>query len=161
MYVLPDTIMGSILTAILAELGTASTGVVHVHLFTNNITPSKSNVLTDFTELTNVEVPGYAAASANWFAGVPHRLNSGAWEGPDSLADPNFTCTGTAPPSPQIVYGWFATDSTNAILLGSGVFGTPYTFTAIGDGFTLPGNPQLIQSLPGTLTCTLPDLEPN
>lgn len=161
MYVLPDTIMGSILTKILENLGTASTGVVHIHLFTNNITPSKANVLADFTELTTTEVPGYAPASANWYAGVPLRLNSGAWESPDSLADPNFTCSTSAPPSPQIVYGWFATDSTDAILLGSGVFGSPYIFSSIGDGFTLPGNPQLIQGLPGVLTCTLPDLEPN
>jgi hypothetical protein len=161
MFIVPDVLMSPIMTALQLQLGTAVTGLVHIHLFTNNITPTKNNVLTDFVELTNVEVPGYAPASANWFAGVPHRLNSGAWECPSSLADPNFVCTTTPPPAPQIVYGWFATDSTDAILKGSGLFAAPYTFTQIGDGFTLPGNPELVQSSGGVLTLNMQDLEPN
>lgn len=160
MFIVPDVLMGSILTAIEAALGTTITGVVHLHLFTNNFTPNKTNILADFTELTSVQVPGYVVPSANWFAGVPHRIASGAWEGPNSLADPNFVCTGAPPPSPQVVYGWYATDSTNAILLGSGTFAAPFTFSAIGDGFTMPGNPLLSQSDISTLQLSLQDLEP-
>ncbi len=161
MYVLPDSLIGAILTAILKTLGTTSTGLVNIHLFTNNFTPGKNTVLSDFTELTTGEVPGYAVAMANWFAGVPHRLNSGSWESPDSLADPSFACTGSAPPSPQAVYGWYATDTTDAILLGSGTFSTPYTFAQIGDGFTLPGNPTASQTDGQTVAAVFPDLEPN
>ncbi len=161
MYVTPDNLMGALITAIEAVLGTTITGLVDVHLFTNNFTPTKSNVLADFTELTNVEVPGYVKKTANWFAGTPHRLNSGAWEAPNSLADPNFVCSGSAPPAPIPVYGFFLTDSTDAILLGSGLFAVPYTFTLLGDGFTLPGNPNLIQPNNTSLVLTFQDLEPN
>jgi hypothetical protein len=160
MYVLPDVNMSGVLTALLAQLGTAGTGLIHVHLFTNSLSPSKTNVLADFTELTNVEVPGYAAALANWFAGTPVRQPTGGWEGPDSLADPSFLATGVVP-SPIAVIGYFLTDSTDAVLLGSGAFGTPFTFTSLGDGFVLAGNPVLTQVDTNTLQVALPDLEPS
>jgi hypothetical protein len=159
MFVIPDANMAGILTAIELAMGTAVTGLVHVHLYTNNLVPTKANVLADFTELTNIEVPGYAAKSANWWAGVPFRRNDGQWEDPSSLADPSFIATGP-PPAPQIVYGIYLTDSTDAILLGSGAFVAPFTFSLTGDGFTLPGNPLLTQLDALTLTLTLPDLEP-
>jgi hypothetical protein len=151
--------MAAILAALELQLGTAGTGLIHVHLFTNNFTPVKTNVLVDFTELTNVQVPGYAAKNANWYAGVPFRRLDGAWEGPDSLADPAFVATGP-PPVPMTIYGFFATDSTDAILVGSGVFAVPFVFTLTGDGFDLPGNPHLLQDTGGTLQLTFQDLEP-
>lgn len=159
MFIVPDVLMAGIMTAVELALGTAITGLVHVHLYTNNLSPTKTNVLGDFTELTNVEVPGYAVKSANWFAGVPFRRSDGTWEDPSSLVDPTFVATG-APPVPIVVYGAFLTDSTDAILVGSGIFTVPFTFTLIGDGFTLPGNPLLLQSDGQTLTLTLQDLEP-
>jgi hypothetical protein len=158
-FIIPDANMSAVLTAIELALGTAVTGLVHVHLYTNNLTPSKTNVLGDFTELTVAEVPGYAAQSANWFAGVPFRRQDGNWEDPSSLVDPTFAATG-AVPAPVSVYGFFLTDSTDAILLGSGLFDSPFTFTAIGDGFTLPGNPVLGQADDLSLTLTLQDLQP-
>jgi len=160
MYIIPDLNMAGILTALELQLGTAATGLVHIHLFANAFTPTNANILADFTELTNVEVPGYAAKNANWYAGVPFRQNGGAWEGPDSLADPAFVATGP-PPAPVVVYGFFATDSTDAILLGSGNFTVPFTFTATGDGFDLPGNPVLVQLDGLTLTITFQDLQPS
>lgn len=159
MYVVPDSNMAGVLTAILAQLGTTGTGLLHIHLFSNNFTPTKNSVLADFTEVTNVEVPGYVPAHANFFAGVPFRTPAGSWEGPDSLADPTFLATG-APPAPQVAYGFFVTDTTDAILLGSGVFANPFTFFHAGDGFTLEGNPQLNQGDANTLTLTFPDWEP-
>lgn len=159
MNIIPDVNMPGLLTAILAQLGTVSTGLVHIHLFTNDLTPTKTNALGDFTEATNVEVPGYAAASANWFAGTPFRQSLGAWECPSSLPDPAFRASGS-PPSPQIVYGWYATDSTDAILLDSGRFNVPFTFTLSGDGFALPGNPTLQQTDQLTISLVMPDLQP-
>jgi hypothetical protein len=159
MYVVPDPLMANIITAIQLQLGTAVTGLVHLHLYVNNLTPNKTNVLADFTELTNVEVPGYAAKSANWFAGVPFRRQDGAWEDPSSLVDPSFVATGP-PPSPQVVYGFFATDSTDAILLGSGKFAVPFTFVSTGDGFVLDADPALLQDTTGTLKLIFQDLEP-
>ena len=159
MFIIPDANMPAILTAIAAQLGTAATGLVHVHLYTNNFTPDKNSLLAAFTELTAVEVPGYAAKSVNWFAGVPFRRNDGQWEDPSSLADPSFVATGP-PPAPQVVYGFFLTDSTDAILLGSGLFDAPFTFQNTGDGFTLPGNLLLNQGDSTSLTLTFPDLVP-
>lgn len=160
MFVIPDANMGSILTAIELAMGTAVTGLLHCHLYTNVLVPTKANILTDYTELTNVEVPGYAAKSVNWFAGVPFRRNDGQWEDPSSLADPAFIATG-APPSPIVTYGFFLTDSTDAVLLGSGAFSVPFTFSLLGDGFTLSGNPVLGQPDGLTALLTLPDLEPH
>jgi hypothetical protein len=159
MDIIPDANMGALLTAILAELGTVATGVVDVHLFTNDLTPTKDNVLGDFTELTNVIVPGYAKSTANWFAGVPFRRPDGGWESPSSLADPHFHSTGTIP-VPTVVYGFFLTDSTDAILLGSGRFDVPFTFFSNGDGFALPGNPVLTQTDGDTLTFNPANMQP-
>ena len=159
MLVVPDGLMAGIITAIMQALGTVTTGIVHVHLYTNLLTPTKLNVLTDFTELTSTEVPGYAAKSANWFAGVPFRRNDGSWEDPSSLVSPSFVATGP-PPTPINVNGVFLTDSTDAILLGSGQFAAPFTFSSTGDGFTLPGNPSLLQNTGSTLQLTFQDLEP-
>jgi hypothetical protein len=159
MDALPDTKMSDVITAIMASLGTVATGLVHVHLYTNNVTPTKSTLLADLTELTNVQVPGYSPKSANWFAGVPHRNANGSWEIPNSLADPAFIATGL-PPIPIVVYGYFFTDSTDAILLGSGKFTSPFTFALTGDGFDLPTNPMLLQTDGLSLSVTLPNPQP-
>lgn len=159
MNVIPDVMLPDILTAILLTEGTAVTGDVNVHLYTNNLVPTKASILADFTELTNVQVPGYATQLANWFAGTPFRRNDGAWESPNSEPDPSFIGT-TVPPAPQVVYGYFLTDSTNAILLGAGLFSAPFTYVEAGDGFTLHGNPSLAQEDDLTLTLTLVDLQP-
>lgn len=159
MYIVPDVNMAALMTAIQAQLGTAGTGVIDIHLFTNDLTPTKVNALGDFTELTNVEVPGYLKKSVNWFAGTPYREQDGSWTCPNSLADPSFVASAD-PPSAQTVFGFFATDSTDAILVGSGRFAVPFVFTKSGDGFRLADDPKIIQSDGGTLTITMPDLEP-
>lgn len=159
MYIIPDGNMAGIITAMMAQLGTALTGVLKVHLYTNNLSPTKTTVLADFSEATNVEIPGYTAASVNWFAGAPFRRPDGGWEDPDSVPDPSFVATGP-PPSPQVVYGFFCTDSTNLILLGSGIFAAPFTFSLSGDGFTLEGNPVLAQTDDSTLALVMPDWNP-
>lgn len=159
MFIVPDPLVGGLLTSIMSALGTITTGLVHCHLYSNDLSPTKDNVLADFTEMTSTQVPGYAVKSINWFAGVPFRRQDGAWEDPSSLVNPSFVAT-SAPPAPVVAYGIFLTDSTDAILLGSGRFATLFTFQAIGDGFSLPGNPSLLQSDGNTLTVTLADLEP-
>ena len=88
----------------------------------------------DFTQLTNVEVPGYVAQAGGW-QGTPIRKADGSWED-GGVAPLHFGATGP-PPAPQIVYGWYATDAGNTVVIGSGKFATPFTFTATGDGFNL------------------------
>ena len=159
MYIIPDANMSGLITAIMAQLGTAATGIIDIHLYTNDLVPTKTNVLADFTELTNVEVPGYSKKTVNWFAGTPYREQNGGWVDPNSLADPAFVATAD-PPAPQVVYGFFATDTTDAVLLGSGRFTSPFTFTKSGDGFRLADDPVLLQDTGGTVQILLPDLEP-
>lgn len=105
-----------------------------IRLFTNAAAPSKNSVLADFTQLTNVEVPGYAAQAGGW-AGTFVRKQDGSWEDLGA-ALLTFKASGP-PPSPQQVFGWYATDAGNTTLLAAGLFTTPFTFTKTGDGFAL------------------------
>ena len=139
MYVLPDLLIKEIILAIETDTTMFPAGWV-VRLFVNNITPDKNTLLATLTEVTNVEVPGYAPVAGAW-QGTPIRKATGEWE--DGGVGPlHFGATG-APPAPQIVYGWFATDAAKTVLLGSGLFLNPFTFSLSGDGFNLE---QLIQA---------------
>jgi len=104
-----------------------------ISLYTNNLTPTRTNVLADFTELTNVEVPGYAGVAIAW-NGTPVRNQDASWS--DEAAQAIFQATG-APPAPQIVYGWFLQNAGKTVLLASGLFAVPFTFVQTGDGFFL------------------------
>jgi hypothetical protein len=133
MYQLPDLLQKEIIVAIEADTVMFPAGWL-VRLYTNNLIPTKANVIGDFTELTNVEVPGYAAVAGAW-SGTPLRKQDGSWE--DGGAGPLDYIASGAPPSPQIVYGWYATDAAKTTLIGSGAFPAPFTFTATGDGLSL------------------------
>lgn len=133
MYQLPDILIEELILACEADVSLFPAGWL-VKLYTNNLTPTKSNVVGDFTQLTNVEVPGYAPVAGSWM-GAPVRKQDGSWEDQGSAPLP-FKATG-APPSPQIVYGWYATDAAGTTLIGSGLFAVPFTFVLNGDGFVL------------------------
>lgn len=139
MYVLPDALIKEIILALETDLTMFPAGWV-VRLFTNNITPDKNTLLAALTELTNVEVPGYIAVAGAW-QGTPIRKPTGEWED-GGVAPLHYAATG-APPAPQVVYGWFATDAAKTVLIGSGLLQNPFTFSLIGDGFNLE---QLIQA---------------
>jgi hypothetical protein len=90
-------------------------------LFKNNIVPTPSNVLADFTE---ADFTGYAQQSITWGAvGVDQ---SGIPVGPGTV-----TFTQTAVTVSEIVYGMFIVDSTGAIV-GAALFDTPVNFGAVG-----------------------------
>lgn len=133
MYQLPDVLIKELIVASEADATLFPAGWL-VRLYSNNLVPSKSNVIGDFTELTNVQVPGYAPVAGAW-AGLPIRKNDGSWE--DQGAAPlHFGATGP-PPVPQVAFGWFATNAAGTVLIGSGRFTNPFTFTSTGDGFNL------------------------
>jgi hypothetical protein len=112
-----------------------------LHLYTNNVTPTQASLLADFTELTNVEVPGYAAASPAW-NGTPYRNQDGSWVDYQSVAD--FVAS-AVPPSPQVVFGWFVTDSAATVLVAAGLLAQPFTYAQAGDGFGLEGQMKVVQ----------------
>jgi len=140
MYVLPRAMLKAFLLAIEGSTTLFPSGF-KLRLYTNNHTPLPTDVIGTYTELTSVDVPGYAAAVPTWNA-APYANPDGSWSDNMSLA--SFLATG-APPAPIVVYGWFLTDSAAAVLLGAGLFDQPFTFTLTGDGFTLEGNINCLQ----------------
>lgn len=154
MYQLPDLLQKEIVLAVEGDTTLFPAGW-KVRLYTNNFTPVKGSAVGDFTELTNVEVPGYVAVAGAW-QGTPVRKADGSWE--DGGTGPLNFAASAPPPSPQIVYGWFATDSTGATLIGGGRFDTPFTFTTTGDGMNLEQVIRVLQSSGTDYTLTL-DME--
>lgn len=132
MYIFPDAMLKELVLAIENDT-TLFPASWKLHLYTNNLIPTRNNVVGDFTELTNVEVPGYVVTAPTW-NGTPVRNPSGSWEDRGSVS--LFAATGTVP-SPQIVYGWYATNSAGSVLIGAGALATPFTYTKNGDGFRL------------------------
>lgn len=139
MYQLPDPLMKEIILAIELDAVMFPGGWL-VRLYTNDLTPSKTNVVADFTELTNVQVPGYAPVAGAW-QGLPVRKPTGEWE--DGGVGPLNYAASANPAAPIVVHGWFATNAAGTVLIGSGRFASPFTFALAGDGFDLE---QLIRS---------------
>lgn len=100
-----------------------------LHLFTNNITPSKSTVLSGLTEAT---FTGYAAitlTNANWVSlGVSSNIGSKVYP----------TCTFTnSSGSNATVYGFYITDNAVTKCIAVGLFdGSPITITASGGTYS-------------------------
>jgi hypothetical protein len=133
MWVIPDLEVQEMILALETDLNIFPAAGV-VRLYTNDFTPTKSNVVGDFTQLTNVEVPGYVAVALAW-GGTPVRKQDGSWEDLGALI--NYSAAGGPPPAPIVVYGWYLTDAGNTAVFGSGRFASPFTFSADGDGFNL------------------------
>jgi len=136
MYILPDLSLAEIISALEADLVLFPAGFT-LRLYTDDLTPTRATVIGDLTELTNVQVPGYAATTPAW-NGTPFRMQAGGWE---DWTDQNFfIAAGGPPPAPIVVYGWYITDAGNTVLAGAGRFAAPFTFTADGDGMSLKGH---------------------
>jgi hypothetical protein len=154
MFIVPDPLMPGLVLAIEADTTLFPAGGL-LHLSTTNIAPTKNNVLADFTELTNVQVPGYLPAAQPW-DGTPYRNVNGSWS--DSGADVAFVASGP-PPLPIVVYCWFMTDAGGTVLTGSGSLAQPFTFTRAGDGMSLESLLNLVQSAGNQLTLTLDQVQ--
>lgn len=140
MYVQPDGNLPLEILAIEADATMFPAGWV-MRLYTNDLTPTNLTVIGDMTQLTNVQVPGYAAVAMTWDA-TPARDQLGAWN--DYANDAAFIATGP-PPSDQIVYGWYFTDAANTVLLAAGRLDQPFTFHATGDGLRLEPRLSMVQ----------------
>jgi hypothetical protein len=154
MYQLPDSLIRELILAAELDANLFPAGWL-VHLYTNNLTPDKNTVLGDFTELTNVEVPGYAAVAGGW-VGNPIRKPDGSWE--DQGVGPLPFAASGPPPIPINAYGWYATNGAGTVLLASGIFAVPFGFNSAGDGFTLEQVIRCIQANGTDYTLTL-DME--
>jgi len=153
MKIWPDASLQEIILAL--ELDTTLfPGGFDLRLYTNDFTPTRASVLADFTELTAVEVPGYAPTNPTW-NGTPFRKPDGSWE---DWTDQNaFIAAGGPPPAPITVYGWFLADAGGTALAASGRFAAPFVFQADGDGFSLKARLNVNQ-VDGTTTELLSDM---
>lgn len=153
MYIFPDALLQEIILALEADASLFPAGMT-LRLYTNDVTPTRATVAGDLTELTNVEVPGYAPTTPAW-NGAPFRKNDSSWE--DWTDQNQFLAAGGPPPAPIVVYGWFLTDAGNTVIVGSGRFATPFTFTDDGDGFSLKARINVNQT-EDTLTEVVTDM---
>lgn len=153
MFIYPDASLEEIILALELDPTLFPAGMT-LRLFTDDITPTRNTVIGDLTELTNVQVPGYAPTTPAW-NGTPFRRQDGSWE--DWTDQNQFIAAGGPPPTPVTVFGWFLADAGGTALAASGRFASPFTFTADGDGFSLKARLNVNQTS-GTLTELISDM---
>ena len=104
-------------------------GHVNLHLYTNNYTPTSSDIITDYTEATYV---GYAAALLSGASdGGIDGSDRDTWTWPSEL----FQATSSSG-LPETVYGAYYTDTGDTTVLWAEKFAGTFAFNASGDGFT-------------------------
>jgi len=125
----------NLLAADPATLGAVT--AMHVHLSKQNFAPLLDTVLADFLEAT---FTGSAALNAGTGTQpVYYDLLDGVLT--LQLLEPaggwHWECTVT-PASPETIYGYYVTDTADAVLLGCGLLPTPLTVALAGQGLDLP-----------------------
>jgi hypothetical protein len=104
-------------SGLVEQLKRVLTGSVHYHLYTNNLTPTLATVLGDFTEAAWTS---YAVATRTW---TDFATNGVAAHNGYALATPiAFLNTSGATVNP---YGYYVTDTGDAILLACARFDGP------------------------------------
>jgi len=133
MFIYPDLSLPEMILALETDATIFPAGMT-LRLYTNDLTPTRTTVVADLTELTNVEVPGYILTTPAW-NGTPLRKQDGSWE---DWTDQNaFMAIGGPPPAPIVVFGWFVTNAAKTVLAASGRLAAPFVFVQDGDGFSL------------------------
>lgn len=115
MQVQSKTELKVLLDALIAALGRYN--VINVHLFQNDITPTADTALSaldeaDFTGYAQVDDPGWGASFINA-------------DGDAQALAANCQFTQTATTVSNTIYGYFVTDTTDAILLWAERFEDP------------------------------------
>lgn len=89
-------------------------------LFTNNVTPSRASVLSDFTEAS---WSGYGAITRTWTDYTLHGVSGDAGY---AIAAPIAFSNSSG--SDQTAYGYYVTDSGNSLVMAAALFdGAPIT----------------------------------
>lgn len=154
MFIYPDGNLQEIIAALESDIVLFPGGMT-LHLFTNDLTPTRTTVKADLTELTNVEVPGYVATTPAW-NGTPFRRQDGSWE---DWTDQNlFLAAGGPPPAPIVVFGWYLANAAGTLVVASGRFDAPFTFVQDGDGFSLKARMNVNQ-VAGNLVEVITDMQ--
>jgi hypothetical protein len=96
---------------------------LHLHLFSNNVSPGDSTTLAALTECAFTGYAKQTLTAASWVSlGVSSHIGA--------LAYPTVTFSNTGGGS-TVVYGWYITDVADAILVSVGLLdGSPVTIPA-------------------------------
>ena len=160
--IVPDSLLNLILFSWFEKICgvTGTSNAQKLRLYTNDMVPTPSTILSDFLELTAVEVPGYAAQTSA-YSSIGWRTNVGDYIALQNAQPTVFLASGN-PPVPITVYGWFSTLLFNpAVLSASGRFTTPFVYSSKNDAVILPGMWAISQIGPvAKLVLTPPDFEP-
>lgn len=122
-------LLDALLAALAARPAAALLAAPNVHLYVNNIAFAAGTAISDLTEAT---FAGYAAAVLPTLVG-PIALPNGAL-GLHAAVD--YVATSVVSPG-QVVYGYYVTDTTNAILYWGEKLATPIPIANIGDFVSL------------------------
>jgi len=117
--------------AVLLEKGLDGlTATVDLHLYQNDMAPSPSSVLGDFTE---ADYDGYAeeTITPGTWAVFLQGISQAVAVGPGIVFSPTGATT------PNVVYGYYVTDNTNTRLLWAERFAEPKVMNGVTTGFTL------------------------
>jgi len=99
-----------------------------IHVFTNNHTPDRADVLGTYTEATFAGYAAIALTAGTWPSASQASHQASAVYG--ATLTWTRSTTGTA----QVCYGIYATDNGGTVLLGAALFDSgPYTVTNSGD----------------------------
>jgi hypothetical protein len=106
------------------------TAVVNLHLFKNDYAPAPNSLLADFEE---ADYSGYAAAVLTptpwpiFYQGIAQAVAVG----------PAVVFTPSGPTIPNVIYGYYVTDSTGTRLLWAERFAEAKIMNGVTTGFTL------------------------
>jgi len=115
----------------------AAATAMHLHLAQNAFTPGLELVLGDLTEATFTGSAALNAGTgaqpvgfdvATGFEIILVKEPAGGW---------TWTCT-VAPTPEETIYGWYLTDTADAVLLGSGLLDNPLTINTVGQTLHVP-----------------------
>jgi hypothetical protein len=113
------------------QLKSILSSTVNYHLFTNNVVPTLSTVLSGLTEAA---WSGYAPIGQNW---SDFTMNGVAGHNGYGIAPPITFSNSSG--SPVTAYGYYVTDTTNTILLAIALFDSaPITIAAGGTWNVVP-----------------------
>lgn len=122
----PSKILKGDIAAALKAVASGPLDGAKLHLFSNNINPTPTNVVGDFTIAV---FTGYTdPLTVVW--GTPFVSDDGEWW--EFTGTYTIICT-AAPVAPLQVFGVYMTDTTNAIYLGADLFTTPQNIVNVGD----------------------------
>lgn len=110
---------------------------LHVHLFTNGLTPNPGMVIGDFTLATfdgSTPLEAGVGPQQNFYDPVTGRRTVQLIE---PLGGWHWVTTGVTA-LPQDIYGYVVTDNTDAIVYGAARFDNPVNLTASGQGLDIP-----------------------